>query len=90
MYWYVCVHAACNHVLVHIIACSLDGQGKIIMHAMQQCSGNISCISECASIQIESNACLKAMMSGIILCDVAPIKCILQRAVRLDIIIFKC
>ena len=48
----VCVHAGCcnhvlarmcaccNHVLVHIIARYLDGQGKIIMHAMQ-CSGNI-------------------------------------------------
>ena len=40
MYWHVCVHAAIMHVLVHIIARYLDGQGKIIMHAMQ-CSGSI-------------------------------------------------
>ena len=37
---------------------------------------------------IESNAYLKAIMSGIILCDVVPMKCIRQRAVRLCITIF--
>ena len=66
-------------------------KGKSLCMPCSSAVETFPCISECASIQIELNDCLKAMMSGIIyIIRCCTHECILQRAVQLDIIIFKC